>query len=41
MALGIGLDKRVEVESCPTRMCLHQEVQKEIVFGKVFVDVTS
>lgn len=40
----IGLDRskqRVEVESCPTKMCIHQEAQKKIVFGKVFVDVIS
>lgn len=41
MTLCIGLDKRGEVESCPAKMCIHQEAQKEIVLGKVFVDVIS
>ena len=41
MTLCIALDKRGEVESCPTKMCIHQEAQKEIVLGKVFVDVIS
>lgn len=39
VTLCIGLDKRGEVEFCPTKMYIHQEAQKEIVLGKVFVDV--
>ena len=41
VTLCIGLDKRGEVEFCPTKMYIHQEAQKEIVLGKVFVDVIS